>query len=138
MAGNSTPNPAGRGLFSSLKTVFSVLLQSAGTRLELLVNEVQEEKLRCVDLALLLLGMMFCFVTAVLTGILFLTALFWDNRVPLLCGFAITFTSVGIFLSVRFRHVLAQPSKIFEASLSELREDIRQLKEATTTDGDLE
>ncbi|MDR1275775.1 MAG: phage holin family protein [Candidatus Accumulibacter sp.] len=132
------PNPSGRGLFSSLKNVVSVLLESAGTRFELLANEIQEEKLRCVNLAMLALGAAFCLGAALLIAVFFLTALFWESRVALLGVLAAVFATVGGVLAVLLRRALSRRQGIFEASLAELREDIRQLKEATRPNGDAE
>ncbi|MDR1162452.1 MAG: phage holin family protein [Candidatus Accumulibacter sp.] len=132
------PKPAGRGLFSSLKAAVSVLLESAGTRFELLANEIQEEKLRCVNQAMLALGAAFCLGAALLIAVFFLTALFWESRVVLLGVLAAVFATGGGVLAVLFKRALSRRRGIFEASLAELREDIRQLKEAGRPNGDAE
>ncbi|MDR1367315.1 MAG: phage holin family protein [Candidatus Accumulibacter sp.] len=131
-------DPTEHGLFSSLKVVLSSLLESVGARLELLANEIQEEKLRCVNLALLALGTVFCLGAAGLVGVFFLTVLFWENRAALLGMLGIAFALTGVILAALLRRALTRPRGIFEASLSELREDIRQLKGITDSNGDAE
>lgn len=139
MAGISNiPEPAGGGLFSSLKAVFSTLLESGKTRLELFANELQEEKLRLVDLALLMLCTAFCLSAALLTAVLFLTALFWESRVVVLGMFTIAFTLAGLVFLFRMKRALFRPRGIFETTLAELREDIRQLNAAVGQDADPE
>ncbi|MDR2507677.1 MAG: phage holin family protein [Candidatus Accumulibacter sp.] len=139
MAGLSNiPDPVGGGLFSSLKAVFSTLLESGKTRLELFANELQEEKLRLADLALLMLCMAFCLSAALLTAVLFLTALFWESRVVVLGMFSVAFTLAGFVFLFRMKRALSRPHGIFETTLAELREDIRQLNAAAGQDADPE
>ena len=119
------------GLFAALKNIAATLLVSGKTRLELLGNEIEEEKLRAIQLVLLAQGMVFCFgVGAVLTVVL-LAELFWDNRF-LLLGASVGFFLIlgGIFYAM-FKRAAHPPDRVFAATIAELQEDIRQLKAAT-------
>lgn len=79
--------PGHRGsLFAALKNLAATLLASGKTRLELLGNELEEEKLRAIQLLLLAIGLTFCLSIGLLALILFLTAAFWESRV-LIRGF---------------------------------------------------
>ena len=116
------------GLFAALKNVSATLLASVKTRLELLGNEIQEEKLHLVQVLVMALCLAFCLGVGVLVLILFLTAVFWENRILVLgisCG---TLLATGVLLAVGIRRVLHRPQRMFDASLSELEEDLQQLK----------
>ncbi len=116
------------GLFAALKNVSATLLASIRTRLELLGNEIQEEKVRIVQVLVMALCLAFCLGVGVLVLILFLTAVFWENRILVLgisCG---ALLAVGILLAIAVKQALSRPKRIFDASLSELEEDLQQLK----------
>ena len=66
---------ANRGLFTALRNIASVLLASGKTRLELLGNEIEEEKLRLLELFLMAQGMAFCFGVGTLIVIFFFMAM---------------------------------------------------------------
>ena len=118
------------GLFVALRNIASVLLESGRTRLELLGNEIEEEKLRLVELFLMVQGMAFCFGVGVLIVIFFFTALFWENRLLVLGTAAILFLVLGAVFYTRYKRALQRPDPLFAASIAELQEDLRQLKEA--------
>ena len=68
---------AGRGgLFAALKNIGATLLASGQTRLALLANEIEEEKLRALRILLMVLGTVFFLGAGALVLILFLTVLF--------------------------------------------------------------
>ena len=60
---------ANSGLFAALKGIAATLLVSGKTRLELLGNEIEEEKLRAIHLLLLAQSMAFCLAVGVLLGV---------------------------------------------------------------------
>lgn len=118
------------GLFHALKSIVVTLLASGKTRLELLGNELEAEKLRAIHLILMAQGMVFCFGVCTLLIVALLTALFWDNRLLVLS------VSTGLFLVLSgvffalFKRSLQRPEQFFATSIAELKEDLRQLKEA--------
>ncbi len=120
----------GGGLFDALKSFGATLLESGKTRLELLANEIEEGKQRAVDLILMALAMAFCLGMATLLAIFFLTVLFWDNRLFFLGASTALFLVLAGFFYGRFKRLLQGPEQIFSASISELQNDIRQLKAA--------
>lgn len=121
---------ASGGLFSALRNISAVLLESGRTRLELLGNEIEEEKLRLVELFLTIQGMAFCFGVGVLIAIFFLTALFWENRLIVLGVAAGLFLVSGGIFYARFKRAMQRPAHLFAASLAELQEDLQHLKAA--------
>ena len=116
------------GLFASLRNFAATLTAVVQTRLELLTNEVEEEKLRFGQL--LLFGSIALFFLAVGSVFLaiFVTVLLWDShRLLVLGGFAVLFFSLGGTGVVMFRARASAGSKLFSASLAELAKDRQQL-----------
>lgn len=122
------PGGGGGGLFSALKNICATLLDTGKTRLELLANEFEEEKLRAARLILVALGMAFFLSAGTLIVVLFLTALFWDDRLVVLGASGAFFLLLGFVLFGLFKRLLQRPEKAFAASIAELQEDLRQLK----------
>lgn len=118
------------GLLAALKNIVATLLASGKTRLELLGNEIEEEKLRAIHLVLMAQGMVFCFGVGVLLAVALLTALFWDSRLLLLGVSAGLFLVLGGVFYGRFKNLARRSEPMFAASIAELQEDIRQLKAA--------
>ena len=116
------------GLFAALKNIAATLLAGGKTRLELLGNEIEEEKLRAMQLILMAQGMVFCFGVGSLLAIALLTVLFWDSRLLVLAASAAFFLGFGGFFYSRFKRATHRPEHIFAASIAELQEDLRQLK----------
>ena len=123
---------ASGGLLSSISRLATKLLLAGKTRLELLGNEIEEEKLRAIRLLVLSQSMMFCFGVGTVLAFALLAALFWDSRIAVLALGAIFFLAVGIFILSRFQRAMQRPEAVFAASIAELQEDLRQLKEAAT------
>ncbi len=118
------------GLFAALKNVAATLLASGKTRLELLGNELEEQKLHVIRLFLLFQGLVLCLGVTVLLVVALITAVFWDSRVLVLGVFVgIFFVLCGVFYAM-VRRAMQRPEKIFSASIAELEEDLRQLKAA--------
>ena len=118
------------GLFAALKNIAATLLASGKTRLELLSNEIEEEKLRAIQLVLMAQGMVFCFGVGAVLFVVLLAELFWDSRF-LFLGVSVGFFLIlgGIFYTM-FMRATHRPDRVFSASIAELQEDIRQLKAA--------
>jgi uncharacterized membrane protein YqjE len=118
------------GLLSALKSIATTLLASGKTRLELLSNEIEEEKHRAIKLVLMAQGMVFCFGIGTLLAVALLTVLFWDSRIAVLGLCTLLFLLAGgVFLAL-FRRATQRSERVFAASIAELQEDIRQLKAA--------
>ena len=118
------------GLFAALKNIGATLLASGKTRLELLSNEIEEEKLRAIQLVLMAQGMVFCFGVGVVLAVALLVVAFWENRLMVLGASVVLFLVLGgVFFSM-FKRATHRPDRVFSASIAELQEDIRQLKTA--------
>jgi uncharacterized membrane protein YqjE len=116
------------GLFAALKNISVTLLTTGKTRLELLGNELEEEKQRAVRLVLMAQGMVFCFGVGALLFVAFVTLLFWESRIAILGAFVAVFLLSGGAFYVAFGRLATRPTPVFSASLAELQEDLRELK----------
>ncbi len=116
------------GLVASLRNFAATLSGVAQTRLELLANEVEEEKLRFGQLLLFGSIALFCLAMGSMFLAIFVTILLWDShRLLVLGGFAVLFLSLGGVAVVMFRARASAGSRLFAASLAELGKDRRQL-----------
>ncbi len=122
--------PGSGGLLAATRNSAATLLASGRTRLELLGNEIKEEKLRAVRLLLLSQLMAFCLMVGTILTIGLLIVVFWDSRAQLLGAFMVLFFVAGGVAYVALRRSLSSSKRIFAASISELAEDLRQLKGA--------
>jgi len=121
---------ANSGLFAALKNIAATLLAGGKTRLELLGNEIEEEKLRAMQLILVAQGMVFCFGVGTLLAVALLTALFWDSRLLVLAASAALFLVFGGVFYALFKRATHRPQHMFAASIAELQEDLHHLKAA--------
>ena len=120
---------AGReGLFSALKNLLGTLLAIGKTRAELLVTEVEEEKLRLMSLWAKAFSVAWLFALGIVMAICCIALLFWEQRVLVFGIAAGVFVFVGFLGFASLRRQLAQPSKMFRASLAELETDMAQLR----------
>lgn len=123
-----TEGGASAGLLSALRNIAATVLASGRTRLELLSNEIEIEKLRAIQLMLTALAMAFCFGVGVILAVALLVASFWEQRVAVLAVCTLAFFVAGGVLLGQFRRRARRPDRIFAASMAELEQDLHQLK----------
>ena len=120
---------AGAGLMGSIKQLLSTLTSIASTRLELLANELQEERLRLTQMLLLALFALFCFGIGILLLTAFIVVLFWDDhRLAALGTLSALFLALGTLMTMLLRSKAQAKSRLFSASLAELTKDREQLE----------
>ena len=119
---------AGSGLMGSVKRLASTLATILSTRLELLANELQEERLRLTQMLLFTLAALFCFGMFLLLLTIFIVVLFWDDhRLAVLGALSIIFFASGSLAVILLRGKAQEKSRLFTASLAELTKDREQL-----------
>lgn len=119
----------GAGLLDSVKRLASTLIAIISTRLELLANELQEERLYLTQMFFLSLIALFCFGMALLLLTIFITVLFWDDhRIAVLGGLCALFFVSGILIALLLRSKAQSRPRLFSASLAELAKDREQLE----------
>lgn len=116
------------GLFGSLKTLATTLLGIGCTRLELLSNEIEEQRVWLSSILLWTLITLFCAAVGIVLVTIFLVVVFWDtHRLLTLFILAFLFLLGAIFSSrVTLGKARAKP-KLFSTSLAELSKDREQL-----------
>jgi len=116
------------GLIESLKRLVSTLTSIVSTRLELLANELQEERLHLMQMFLYSLAALFCFGMGLLLLTVYIVVLFWDDhRLAVLGGLTILFFGLSMLMAVVLRVKTQSRSKLFSASIAEFAKDRKQL-----------
>jgi uncharacterized membrane protein YqjE len=123
--------PEREGLTASVKSMAATLLAMAQTRLELLGNEVEVEKLRLLRMLLLAQALMFTALVAVLLSVSFLTLWLWEFRLGILALCIALFSALAWWTYRSLMQMVQRPESAFATSLTELQEDLRRLKAAS-------
>lgn len=119
---------AGVGLMGSIRQLLSTVTSIASTRLELLANELQEERLRITQMLLFALFALFCFGIGILLLTAFIVVLFWDDhRLAALGTLSALFLALGALMAMLLRSKAQAKSRLFSSSLAELTEDRKRL-----------
>lgn len=111
-----------------MKSMVATLVAIGRTRAELLVVELEEEKLRLMSLWSKAIGAAFMLAVGVVMVVFCLALAFWEQRVLVFGIFAALFIGGGLFLIGSLKQQAGQPSKMFRASLNELETDLAQLR----------
>jgi uncharacterized membrane protein YqjE len=120
------------GPFGALRGFAVSLLGTGHTRLQLLGNEIQTEKLRILRQLGFAAALIFCAGLAVLLAIALLVVLLWDQRVAVLAVLALAFIALGGFFYSALRRGSDDAENVFAASLAELQADLQHLKAAAS------
>ena len=120
-AGNA---PGHRRLFASTKGLLGTGVTLLHNRLELLGVELAEERVRLVSLMAYGGAAFLCLAAGQIFLAIFLTVLLWDsNRLLALGVFSALFLGAGIASLMLAMSLARSGSKLFSASLAELRKD---------------
>ena len=119
---------AGAGLLESAKRLLCTLTLIVSTRLELLANELQEERLHLTQMLFFSLFAIFCFGMGLLLLTIFIVVLFWDDhRLAVLGGLSLLFFLLGVLMAAVLRVRARSKTKLFSASIAEFAKDREQL-----------
>lgn len=117
------------GVFDSLKSFARILLGLAQTRLEILLNELEEQRALLAREALLALAAAFLFGLGLVFTALFFVILFWDTHRLLVVGlFAALFLAGAAAAYAALRAAQAERPKAFSTTLGELAKDRESLR----------
>jgi len=116
------------GLFSALKNMIATVIAIGKTRAELLVTELEEEKLRLMSLWSKAIGAAFLLAVGSIMAVFCLALAFWEQRVLVFAIFSVLFIGGGMYLIGSLKRQARQPSKMFRASLAELEQDMAELR----------
>ena len=123
------------GLFAALKNAAATLLGMGRTRLELLSNEFEVEKLRLMRHLALAFAVLIFTAFGILLLVLLATLLFWQQRLLVVGLFAALFFGLAAWFYCSLKRSLGAADAPFGASLSELQKDLAALKKTTSQTG---
>jgi uncharacterized membrane protein YqjE len=113
-----------RGLFASLRRLLATLLELAHVRLELLITELEQEKLRLFDALLIAAASLVALALGLVLLVAFLVALFPEqHRVVVLGVLVLLLIGGSAWGMVAARERMRATGRLLEASLAELRRD---------------
>ena len=125
-------SPGGReGLVAALRNIAITLLAMGQTRLELLGNEVEIQKVNAVRMLLLAQALLFCAALGVVLSVALVALLLWEQRLVVVAVFAGVFLAAAAWCYRALVRILNTQESAFSATLAELREDMRRLKTAS-------
>ena len=125
--------PEQRGLFASTKGLLGTGVTLLHNRLELLGVELAEERVRLVSLFAYGGAAFLCIAAGLIFLAIFLTVLLWEsNRLLALGVFSALFLGAGIASLALSMSLARSGSKLFSASLAELRKDREDLTSDAT------
>lgn len=120
---------ASSGLMGSVRRLTGTLIAIVSTRLELLVNELQEERLRLTQMFLLALIALFLLGTGLILLNAFIVVVFWDSHRLLALGLlCVVYLVAGAAVLMSLRAKAQVGSKLFSASLAEFDKDRQALR----------
>ncbi|MEO8500097.1 MAG: phage holin family protein [Vicinamibacteria bacterium] len=118
-----------RGLLQTLGDLAATLVAMAHTRLDLLSNDLEEDREHLLSLTITALGALFLLGVGVVLSALLLVVLFWDaHRILVLGLLAVAFLAAGVLAAVRVARLARTKPRLFASSLSELFKDRQQLE----------
>jgi uncharacterized membrane protein YqjE len=122
---NAGHNP---GLLSSIRRLMTTLLELLQTRVEIVVTEFEEERVRLRELVVFGVLTLFFVIIGLTLLTLFVVSLYWDtNRLAVLGGIAILYMGLGGLTGILLYRRLKSRPRLFATTLSELEKDKDQL-----------
>lgn len=122
------PEQPSAGLLQSLRNLGATLVAVLQTRLELLATDLEEERIRLLQVLFWAAAALFFLGMGVLTLTLLVVFLLWDEKlVWAIVVLAAVFLAIGAGLAIGVRnHIHARP-RMFAASVQELSRDKEEL-----------
>jgi len=115
---------AGPGIVQSLRNLAATLVALLRTRFELLATELEEERIRLLQILFWAAGALFFFGVGILLLVVLIIAVFWDSyRITAIVALAAIFLAAGVGMAFGVRRRMNARPKLFSASLDELTKD---------------
>ena len=114
-----------------LKSRAVTLLGIGQTRLELLGNELEVGRVTAMRQLMLALALLFCLGLGLVLAVVALTLLFWEQRLVVVSLAAALVWALAVYFYLAMGRLARKTEPLFAASLAELQEDLRQLREAS-------
>jgi uncharacterized membrane protein YqjE len=111
-------------LLAALRRLASTAAGLLQTRIELLATEFQEERARVLRILVLGFAAAIFLALGVVTLTFFIILLAWDGHRVLAAGLlTAAYLGIGVLLGLNARAAARERSRLFSASLAELRKD---------------
>jgi uncharacterized membrane protein YqjE len=121
------PMPS-QGLFASIKRLLATLLELVHVRLGLVLNELDQQKLRLFDALLIAAGSLVALSLGLVLLIAFVVSLFAEPHRPIVLGvLMLLFVGGSVWGLLAARAQIRAAGRSLEASLAELRRDAADL-----------
>jgi uncharacterized membrane protein YqjE len=115
-------------MLSTLKNIATTMLAVLQTRLEVIGNELQVQKLVLARQLGLALALVFCVGLSVPLAIALAVATWWDQRVLVLGISTGLVVAVALWCYALLRNTLRSTEAVFAASLAALKDDMALLR----------
>lgn len=122
---------SGGGTWGAARDKAAALLAVGQTRLELLGNELQVARITITRQLLLAQALLFCAGLGVVLTTMAVVILFWEQRLVVVALAAALVWLIALYVYFAIQRTNRNSEPLFGASLAELQEDLRQLKEAS-------
>jgi len=107
-----------------LRNLAATLVALLQNRLELLVTDLEEERIRLLQLLFWAAGALFFFALGVLMVTMLIVLLLWDShRIVGVAVLAGVFLAIGVGLAIGVRNRMHVRPRLFSSSLDELAKD---------------
>lgn len=120
----------GGGTWGATQDKAATLLAIAQTRLELIGNELEVGRITITRQLVLALTLLFCVALGVVLTVMCLVILFWDQRLVVVALAAGSIWGLALYVYFAIQRTNRRAAPLFNATLAELQEDLRQLKAA--------
>lgn len=122
------PDAAPPGLLASLRRLAASLLAIGQTRLALLANELEVQKLLALRMLMLALALLFLAGLGLLLLIVLSALIWWEHRIAIVACFTVAIIGGALACWRALLALLNRPEPPFAATLAELRADVDLLK----------
>lgn len=128
--GTGSGGAAAPGVFASLRSLAATSVGIVRTRLQLLANDLEEQRVRVLQLVVLAAIALFCGAVAVLLASAWLVIALWDQYRLWTLGVLTAVYACGCLIALGvMKSRAAERPKAFSASLSELSRDEELLRQ---------
>jgi uncharacterized membrane protein YqjE len=121
----------GGSTWSAARDKAATLLAIGQTRLDLLSNELEVARITIMRQLILAQALLFCVGLGAVLTVMGLVVLFWEQRLVVVALAAALVWGVALYVYFAIQHSNRHAAPLFNASMAELQEDLRQLKAAT-------
>jgi len=112
------------GILQSLRNLATTLVALLQNRLELLATDLEEERIRLLQLLFWAAGALFFCALGVLMITVLVVLLVWEShRLTGIVALAVVFLAIGLGLAIGVRNRMHLRSRLFSSSLDELAKD---------------